>query len=99
MVQTKLCRFLCTLLACVLVAILGSCGGSGGGGSDTTKHLDSPTKPGYQQGNGVGEVTFQVYAVSGNTAHVESTMIRMVSADQQRVLAAVQIPLDYTYFQ
>jgi hypothetical protein len=64
------------------------------GGSYSTN--GSPT---YPQGDGVGQVSFQVYSVSGDTATVDSTTVIMVSADQQRVLAAEEIPLDYTYFQ
>jgi hypothetical protein len=51
--------------------------------------------PTYPVGDGVGEVSFQVFRNSGDIAKVESTTILIVSSDLKRVLASVEMPLDY----
>ena len=64
------------------------------GGSYSTN-----ASPVYPSGSGIAQVSFQVYSVSTDVAKVDSTFIYMVSGDRKRVLAGMEMPLDYNYFQ
>ncbi len=64
------------------------------GGSYSTN-----ASPVYPKGSGVAQVSFQVYSVSNDVAKVDSIFIYMVSGDEKRILAGIEMPLDYYYFQ